>query len=405
MELQFLLIYFSKASGHHLNPEKSQLFCTSNQDLLSQYLGIPLCNLPVKHLGLPLQSGCLSNSSCLPLIDKMKKRIQSWTDVCLPKEEGGLGLKRIGEWNKATMGTRLWEIATNHPSLWASWMKARQYHPPRTPILSKRWKDLFSSFPTLDYCDTSINYIYILSITNNYNQKYIDIVDGLLRLSNATHVRRLHLDFFIGEHTPPIPDHWITFADGISSLTELVVCFRGCGHWNLNSDRIRPSLVRILSSVQSLKLNFKGTSLSGFPWPGSSWGGLGGCYFGGLKSLSLDLHFTSMLNLCPPLESIHVHHMNRLVLSGRNASRLKTLDVGVWEDVELGPARRLQEILDHHLESSPGLFNNVKRLHLDTSYYINEEKLSLYDTLIVGLPNFPYVEKLSIKVDSSSVVL
>ncbi|KAK1317394.1 hypothetical protein QJS10_CPA05g01495 [Acorus calamus] len=42
------------------------------------------------------------------------------------QNEGGLGLKRIGEWNEAAMGTRLWEITNNHQSLWASWMKARE---------------------------------------------------------------------------------------------------------------------------------------------------------------------------------------------------------------------------------------------------------------------------------------
>ncbi|KAK1310185.1 putative F-box/FBD/LRR-repeat protein [Acorus calamus] len=57
--------------------------------------------------------------------------------------------------------------------------------------LSKRWRDLFSSIPTLDYCHKSIH-------GNHYNpndheknrlrrcQHYIDIVDGLLRLSNPT---------------------------------------------------------------------------------------------------------------------------------------------------------------------------------------------------------------------------
>ncbi|KAK1326095.1 hypothetical protein QJS10_CPA01g01534 [Acorus calamus] len=56
-----------------------------------------------------------------------KKKIHAvcWADVCLPKEEGGLGFKRIGEWNRDAMGKRFWEIVFNNCSLWASWMKAR----------------------------------------------------------------------------------------------------------------------------------------------------------------------------------------------------------------------------------------------------------------------------------------
>ncbi|KAK1324442.1 hypothetical protein QJS10_CPA01g01547 [Acorus calamus] len=69
MELQYLFSS-SKAYGLQLNSEKSQLFCTSNAELLVERLGISLSTLPVQHLGLPLQSGYLSNTSCLPLIDK-----------------------------------------------------------------------------------------------------------------------------------------------------------------------------------------------------------------------------------------------------------------------------------------------------------------------------------------------
>ncbi|KAK1300235.1 hypothetical protein QJS10_CPB13g01231 [Acorus calamus] len=185
--LQLILSDFSKASGLSLNPSKSQLFTSNDGNFLSTGLGIPICQLPVKHLGLPLQSSYLSNASCSPLVDKVRKRLQvwtaiylskagrvelinsvlinlsfywtagfslpkktvktieqicrrflwageegrmklhavSWADVCLPRAEGGLGIKRVSEWNLAALGTRLWEIATNNQSLWASWIKKR----------------------------------------------------------------------------------------------------------------------------------------------------------------------------------------------------------------------------------------------------------------------------------------
>ncbi|KAK1302693.1 hypothetical protein QJS10_CPB12g01020 [Acorus calamus] len=188
-ELLLLLQNFFKASGLHLNPLKSQLFCNYNHASLSACLGIPIGSLPVTHLGLPLQSGYLSNSSCAPLVEKMRNRLQtwaglylskagrleliksvllslshywtagfalprktiksleqicrrffwageegkakimsvSWEDICVPMNEGGLGIKCIAEWNEAAMGTRLWEIATYHSSLWATWMAGRYF--------------------------------------------------------------------------------------------------------------------------------------------------------------------------------------------------------------------------------------------------------------------------------------
>ncbi|KAK1288612.1 hypothetical protein QJS10_CPB19g00141 [Acorus calamus] len=89
-----------------------------------------------------------------------------------------------------------------------------------------------------------------------------------------------------------------------------------------------------------------------------------------------------MLDLCPPLESIRVDCMSRLVLSERNAYRLKTLDVCVYGDVEIGPAAEL-------------------RLHVDATYGVERlynEKESPYRTLIEGLRHFPCVEKLWIMV-------
>jgi len=35
--------------------------------------------------------------------DEKAKAKVSWEKFCVPKKEGGLGLKRIGAWNKAAM--------------------------------------------------------------------------------------------------------------------------------------------------------------------------------------------------------------------------------------------------------------------------------------------------------------
>lgn len=43
--------------------------------------------------------------------------------VCLPKGEGGLGLKQIGEWNKAATCKYLWRICSNENNTWVKWCK------------------------------------------------------------------------------------------------------------------------------------------------------------------------------------------------------------------------------------------------------------------------------------------
>ncbi|KAK1307340.1 hypothetical protein QJS10_CPA10g01835 [Acorus calamus] len=40
-------------------------------------------------------------------------------------EEGGLGLKRIKQWNEAAIGTRLWEIVARDDSLWTNWIRTK----------------------------------------------------------------------------------------------------------------------------------------------------------------------------------------------------------------------------------------------------------------------------------------
>ncbi|KAK1285579.1 putative ribonuclease H protein [Acorus calamus] len=54
-----------------------------------------------------------------------KQHAVKWSSVCRPKVEGGLGLKLLRDWNSAAMGVRFWEIATNHPSLWAQWIEKK----------------------------------------------------------------------------------------------------------------------------------------------------------------------------------------------------------------------------------------------------------------------------------------
>ncbi|KAK1421733.1 hypothetical protein QVD17_24306 [Tagetes erecta] len=42
----------------------------------------------------------------------------AWKDVCMPKNEGGLGIKRVRDMNKAMMSFHIWSIISNRPSVW-----------------------------------------------------------------------------------------------------------------------------------------------------------------------------------------------------------------------------------------------------------------------------------------------
>ncbi|GKA04683.1 putative reverse transcriptase domain, reverse transcriptase zinc-binding domain protein [Tanacetum coccineum] len=140
--------------------------------------------LPVKYLGVPLISSRLLNRDCKILVEKARNRIRdwknkslsfagrlqlcnsvissmqvywasvlaipfgiiediqqlirgflwcngeykrgkskvSWDDICLPKSEGGLGIRCLKVFNCALMTTQIWNIVTNKESLWVRWI-------------------------------------------------------------------------------------------------------------------------------------------------------------------------------------------------------------------------------------------------------------------------------------------
>ena len=58
---------------------------------------------------------------CQGPMKKGKAKV-SWKSVCLPKTEGGLGLKNIKTVNKSLMTKHVWSILTNRDSLWVQWI-------------------------------------------------------------------------------------------------------------------------------------------------------------------------------------------------------------------------------------------------------------------------------------------
>lgn len=140
--------------------------------------------LPMRYLGLPLITGKLTSHDCIPLARKLCDRIEVWTsnflsyagilqliksvlssiqgfwamyiflpksvlketqsllakflwggtrthtcnykvswdDCCLPKQEGGLGIRNIAEWNLSSILYQLWRlIQPGETSIWVNW--------------------------------------------------------------------------------------------------------------------------------------------------------------------------------------------------------------------------------------------------------------------------------------------
>ncbi|KAJ9564993.1 hypothetical protein OSB04_000959 [Centaurea solstitialis] len=49
----------------------------------------------------------------------------SWEVVCKPITNGGLGIRRLGTWNKAMVTKHLWDIISNRSTLWVQWIRLR----------------------------------------------------------------------------------------------------------------------------------------------------------------------------------------------------------------------------------------------------------------------------------------
>ncbi|XP_028120128.1 uncharacterized protein LOC114317571 [Camellia sinensis] len=182
---------FKSLSGLSPSPNKSHIFFSGcDVQLRNEILGV--CNfsegkLPVRYLGVPLVSTKLKAIDCDQLVERITKRVKSWTNKCLtyagraqliqsvlfsmqvywtflfilpkkvirsieglfraffwsgcelkkhgakvswhricsPKEEGGLGFKSLTVWNKAAIAKHVWFLfSRGEQSMWCIWVKS-----------------------------------------------------------------------------------------------------------------------------------------------------------------------------------------------------------------------------------------------------------------------------------------
>lgn len=162
---------FSATSRLIVNREKSSIYlcgvCGYDQFEIIRLSGFRVSNLPIKYLGLPLTFRPLLKHQFGPLFDQISSYINSWNksclcilgraeliraviqgvecfwiqslplpacvsdqlntlsrrflkwnsfcpiswrNVCLPKDEGGLGIRELATWNKALLSKIIWNI-------------------------------------------------------------------------------------------------------------------------------------------------------------------------------------------------------------------------------------------------------------------------------------------------------
>ncbi|KAJ6974535.1 hypothetical protein NC653_030590 [Populus alba x Populus x berolinensis] len=178
---------FSMLSGLSINLAKSSMYLSGIDDTLKSniqcQLGIQQQHLPVRYLGVPLISTRLTHTDCILLVYwssifilpcstiKTIERILSaflwtgtslsasgakvaWTSVCYLVQEGGLGIKRIADWNKAATLKHIWHLLTNTTSIWTTWvhvvlLRNRSFWHINTSNPSWSWRKILQS---RDWC-------------------------------------------------------------------------------------------------------------------------------------------------------------------------------------------------------------------------------------------------------------
>lgn len=75
-----LLKEFSLVSGLHASLGKSQIILSKRDDrkAILQILNVPIAQLPLTYLGVPIFMGKLRKKNCGPLLDRVKKILDSW---------------------------------------------------------------------------------------------------------------------------------------------------------------------------------------------------------------------------------------------------------------------------------------------------------------------------------------
>lgn len=187
--VSYILDIFAKMYSLKINAQKSKVFLgrCSRRAPVASFLHMEIAELPATYLGLLLFSGKLTKNICQPLINKIQRRLDvwkckllslasrveltistlsnfhlfwpfafplpasvikavdkicrdfiwgdssskkkmhtiNWSVICLPRDEGGLGVKNVKEISIAGMVLNLWNLASEKVGLWIRWIDGK----------------------------------------------------------------------------------------------------------------------------------------------------------------------------------------------------------------------------------------------------------------------------------------
>ncbi|KAF3786522.1 Transposon TX1 uncharacterized protein [Nymphaea thermarum] len=152
-EVMHALDALKLSSGLCVNPHKSHVISLGEQSAPLSFINSDWQqgSLPLPYLGTPLFAGNMQDNLCAPLVLKVEKKLSLWSSkllsyeerlclisletrkgvhlvawktICRPVLEGGVGLKRLDEWNKACIG-RITLRLCQDDAPWANFIKKK----------------------------------------------------------------------------------------------------------------------------------------------------------------------------------------------------------------------------------------------------------------------------------------
>ncbi|XP_013608037.1 uncharacterized protein LOC106423221 [Brassica napus] len=126
-----VMVEFKNMSGLEMNPSKSEIFFGGYNDTeaatLSDTSGFKLGKLhswTVKYLSF---AGIIRLVASNDTTSARGAQV-AWTDICMPKEEGGLGLRHLEDFETVFRLKRVWSYFSAPASICVSWMRKLIFH-------------------------------------------------------------------------------------------------------------------------------------------------------------------------------------------------------------------------------------------------------------------------------------
>ncbi|XP_022041433.1 uncharacterized protein LOC110944014 [Helianthus annuus] len=114
-----------------------------------------------------------------------------WKSVCVPRCEGGLGIRRVGDMNSVLMSLHVWSVLTHRESLWVKWIHSYRFQNrlfweiPVKGNITWSWRKMLSLRPMLR------NYIWIEIGDGSNTLVWFDKWDAVCPIGNIVTPRMI----------------------------------------------------------------------------------------------------------------------------------------------------------------------------------------------------------------------